>query len=196
MAQIGLKNIHVAKILEETKEETLYDTPRKIAHAITANVTPNVETAVLHGDDRAVESTDELADIDIEIGITDLSPEDYAYLLGKKVDANGGVVDSINDVAPELALLFEVPLSKNGKRMYVYYKGKFSLPSSEHTTKQGSVEYQTPTLSGKFLPREDGVWRYRLDAAPTNKAIIDAWFTEVQESPEAEAVTPGETTTP
>lgn len=189
MAQIGLKNIHVAKILEETPEETLYDTPRKIAHAMTANVTPNVETTQLYGDDRVVESTDDLADIDIEIGVTDLSPEDYAYLLGKTVDANGGVLDSVNDVAPEFALMFEVPLSKNGKRMYVYYKGKFSLPSSEHTTKQGAREYQTPTIAGKFLPREDGKWRYRLDANETNKAIVDAWFEEVQESPVT--VTPG-----
>lgn len=183
MAQVGLKHIHVAKILEESLAETLYDEPRKIAFAMTANITPNVENTALHGDDRIVESSDELADIDVEIGVTDLSVEDYAYLLGKTVDANGGVSDNVNDVAPYVALMFEVPLSKGGKRMYVYYKGKFSIPSSEHNTKQGAREYQTPTITGKFLAREDGEWRYRLDANDTNAAIVAAWYTEVQERP-------------
>lgn len=182
MAATGLKNIHVA-LLDETGSTVTYDAPRKIAEAITANVTPNVESAVLYGDDRAVETEETLADIDVEINITDLSPEDYAFLLGATVDANGGVTDSINNVAPYVALGFEIPLTKGGKRMYWYYKGKFQIPSSEHSTKQGSTEFQTPTLSAKFLAREDGKWRYRLDANTTNKAIADAWFTDVQEEP-------------
>lgn len=184
MAQVGLKHIHVAK-LDETGSVVTYEAPRKIAHAITANITPNFESAVLYGDDRAVETEDTMADIDVEIGITDLSPEDYAFIMGATVDANGGITDSIDNVAPYLALGFEVPLSRGRKRMYWYYKGKFSIPSSEHTTKQGSTEFQTPTVSGKFLARADGKWRYRLDSNETNKAIIDAWFTEVQEEPDA-----------
>lgn len=190
MAQIGLKNIYVAKILSEIDGVITYDAPRKIAEAITANVTPNVEQAVLYGDDRAVESEETLSDIDIEISVTDLSVSDYAFLLGATVDANNGVTDSIENVAPEVALGFEVPLSKGGKRMYWYYKGKFGIPSSEHNTKQGSVEYQTPTISGKFIPRQDGKWRYRVDANESNKALIDSWFTQVQEAPEDTIETP------
>ena len=183
MAQVGLKNIYVAEIDSEENGVITYGTPRKIAHAITANITPNVEQTVLYGDDRAVESEEALADIDIEIGVTDLSAGDYAFLLGSKVDANGGVTDSINNIAPSVALGFEVPLTKGGKRMYWYYKGKFGIPSSEHNTKQGTVEYQTPTIAAKFMPRADGKWRYRLDANETNQAIITAWFTAVQEEP-------------
>lgn len=183
MAQVGLKNIYVAQLLTDTEEGATYSTPRKIAHAVTANVTPNVEQAVLYGDDRAVESEEALADIDIEITITDLNVEDYAFLMGGTVDENGGVTDSINNIAPEVALAFEVPLTKGGKRLYWYYKGKFGIPSSEHNTKQGSVEYQNPTISAKFMPRADSKWRYRLDANETNKDIVDAWFTEVQEGP-------------
>lgn len=181
MAQVGLKNIHVALLTNELNGVAVYGEPKKIAHAITANITPNTETATLYGDDQAVETNEAMGDIDVKIGITDLSVEDYAFLLGKTVDANGGVSDNVNDIAPTVALGFEVPLSTGGKRMYWYYKGKFQIPSSEHTTKQGSTEFQTPTLAAKFMPREDGEWRYRVDSKSTNKAIIDAWFTEVQE---------------
>ena len=182
MAATGLKNIHVA-LITETGGVITYAAPRKIAEAITANITPNVESAVLYGDDRAVETEETLADIDVEINVTDLSVEDYAFLLGATVDANGGVTDSINNVAPYVALGFEIPLTRGGKRMYWYYKGKFQIPSSEHTTKQGSTEFQTPTIAAKFLARADGKWRYRLDANETNAAVVSAWFTAVQEEP-------------
>ena len=183
MAQVGLKNIYVAEIESEEGNVITYGTPKKIAHAITANITPNVEQAVLYGDDRAVESEEALADIDVEITVTDLTIEDYAFLLGAEVDVNNGVTDSIDNIAPYVALGFEVPLSKGGKRMYWYYKGKFSIPSSEHNTKQGSIEYQTPTVTAKFMPREDGKWRYRVDANETNTTLITEWFSEVQEAP-------------
>lgn len=183
MAQVGLKNIYVAKIIDETGGKTTYDTPRKIAHAITANITPNRESSVLYGDDMAVETEEALADIDVELTLTDLNVPDYAFLMGATVDAQGGIVDCVDNVAPYVALGFEIPLSKGGTRLFWYYKGKFGIPSSEHNTKQGSVEYQTPTISGKFLPREDGKWRYRLDATETNADVVADWFNKVQEEP-------------
>lgn len=183
MAQVGLKNIYVAKIIDETGGKTTYDTPHKIAHAITANITPNRESSVLYGDDMAVETEEALADIDVELTLTDLNVPDYAFLMGATVDAQGGIVDRVDNVAPYVALGFEIPLSKGGTRLFWYYKGKFGIPSSEHNTKQGSVEYQTPTISGKFLPREDGKWRYRLDATETNSDVVADWFNKVQEEP-------------
>lgn len=184
MTQVGLKNIYAAKVLTDTDAGTTYDTPRKISEAITANVTPNVETATLYADDKLSEVEEALGDIDIEIGIKDLSVEDYAFLLGKTVDSDGGITDNASDSAPYVALGFEVPLSGGRKRMYWYYKGKFNIPSSEHTTKQGSTEFQTPTISGKFMPRQsDGDWRYRLDSNEANAAVVNSWFSAVKEKP-------------
>lgn len=183
MAKVGLKNIYVAKILTESETETTYDAPRKISKAMTASVTPNVNSATLHGDDQAQETLEELESVTVAIGINDLNNADYAYLLGKTVDSNGGVSDNINDEAPYLALGYEVPLSKGGKRMTWLYKGKFGIPSEEDQTKQGSPSFQTPTISSTFLPREDGEWRYRVESNETNAAVINSWFTAVQEKP-------------
>lgn len=175
--QIGLRNIHVALFTDEST--VAYEVPKKISQAITANITPNFETATLYADDQAVEIEETLGDIDVEIGIKDLNTEDYALLLGKTVNSDGVVEDSVDDVAPYVALGFEVPLSGGGKRLYWYYKGKFQVPSSEHTTKQGATAFQTPTISGKFLAREDGKWRARIDSNETNAAVVDAWFDNV-----------------
>jgi phi13 family phage major tail protein len=76
--------------------------------------------------------------------------------------------------------------------MYVWlYKGRFSLPPATHNTKGESIEYQTPILTGRFLPRKsDGQWRAKVktgDATvPAN--IGDTWFTEVYEKTAAPTV--------
>jgi len=179
--QIGLKNIHAALILAEGSTTTGYEIPKNISQAITANITPNFNISTLYADDQAVEVDEALGDIDIEIGVKDLSTEDYAFLLGKTINEDGVIEDSVNDVAPYLALGFEIPLSGGGKRLYWYYKGKFQPPSSEHTTKQGSVAYQTPTISGKFMARKDGKWRARIDSTheTADANVVQGWFNSV-----------------
>lgn len=185
MARVGLKKIHVAKILSESETATTYDKPRKLSPAMTANITPNSNTADLYGDDQAQETIEELGNITVEISVNDLNMEDYAYLFGKTVDANNGISDNVNDEAPYVALGYEIPLSKpkGAKRMVWLYKGKFAIPTEENQTKQGSPTFQTPTISATFLPRQDGEWRYRVESNETNKAIIDSWFDAVQEKP-------------
>lgn len=183
MAKVGLKNIVIAKVLSETAEATTYDTVRKISKAMTANVTPNINTATLYGDDQAQETIEELADVTVEIGINDLSNEDYAYIMGKTVDVNGGVTDSVNDEAPYLAMGYEVPLTGGRKRVTWLYKGKFGIPSETDQTKQGSPSFQTPTISATFIPRADGKWRYRVESNETNQAIVDSFLDSVQEEP-------------
>lgn len=184
MAKIGLKNIYVAKITAEDEETgTTYDTPRKISKAMTAGVEPAFESATLHGDDVAQEILEVLTGVAVTIGINDLNAADYAYLMGKTVDSNGGVLDSQNDEAPYVAVGYEVPLTKGGKRMTWLYKGKFSVPSEEDVTKQGTPSFQTPTITGNFITRLDGKWRYRVDANETNATVISSWFNAVQEPP-------------
>lgn len=183
MVKVGLKNIVVAKILTETELATTYDAVRKISKAMTANVTPNTNTATLYGDDQAQETLEELTDVTVEIGINHLSNEDYAYIMGKTVDANGGVTDSVNDEAPYLALGYEVPLTKGRKRVTWLYKGKFAIPSESDQSKQESPSFQTPTISARFIPREDGKWRYRVESNETNAAIVESFLNAVQEEP-------------
>lgn len=190
MARVGLKNIYVAKILTDDEAGTTYDAPRKLKPAMTANVTPNVNSATLHGDDQAQETLEELESVTVSIGVNDLDLEDYAYVTGKTIDANGGVTDSINDEAPYLAMGYEVPLTKGRKRMTWLYKGKFGIPSEEDQTKQGSPSFQTPTIESTFIPRQDGEWRYRVESNEANESIIKDWFKAVQEKPTAAPETP------
>ena len=178
MATVGLRNMHVAII----KDDGTYEAPKKLAPAISAEVTPNVETTTLEGDDRAVEIEEALGSIDISIGITDLSTDDYAFLLGKTINEDGVVEDSADDEAPYVAIGWELPKSKGSKRMYWYYKGKFTTPAESAQTKEGTTTtFQTPTITGSFMTREDGKWRARVDSdrEGVNPEVIRNWFNEV-----------------
>jgi phi13 family phage major tail protein len=176
---IGLRDLHFAK----SSVDGTYETPKKLSAAITATITPNFTVTTLYGDDRAVSVAHALGDIDIQINTTDLTPEDYDLLMGTTKNDDNVIEDSIDDVAPYGALLFRLPLENGGFKYYAYFKGKFQPPGSTHNTKGGSVEYQTPTISGKFMARDDGKWRAHLvhpDPA-TADPIASAWFTNVYE---------------
>ncbi|MET3507034.1 major tail protein [Halalkalibacter oceani] len=179
MALVGLKDIHVALL----SEDRTYETPKKLAPAITANITPNTTQATLYGDDRAVETAESMGDVDVEINVTDLSTADYAFLLGKTVNSDGVVEDNSDDVAPYVALGFSAQKSNGASRYIWLYKGKFSIPTDSHQTKGESVEFQTSTIAAKFVAREDGKWRARVDSddSGVSEDVIDNWFDAVYE---------------
>ena len=183
MALVGLKKVHVATLTEE--EANTYALPIQLSPAVSANVTPNYTTATLYGDDRVVHIEESLGDIDVEIAITDLTDADYALLMGVTANADGVIEDATNDQAPYVALGFEMPKPDGGVALRWYYKGKFQKPSETSSTKGDTTEYQTPTISAKFMAREDGKWRARVDyenAAAIDAPVRDAWFTKVYEA--------------
>ncbi|MNP54651.1 hypothetical protein D3C76_1492230 [compost metagenome] len=103
-----------------------------------------------------------------------------ADLLGSTI-VDGMLIDNADDNAPEVALGYKRTMH-DGSIVYTWLlKGKFSLPADEATTKQGTPEYQTPTITGYFLKRLfDGNWRFRADSAdPDATARIATWFTSV-----------------
>lgn len=179
MATIGLKNLYWAELTDEATQT--YGTPVKLSPAIEANIEIPTESATLYGDDRAVEAADSLGDIEIELNVADLLPEHYVLLLGKTKNADGVIIDKIDDVAPYGALLFEMPKADGNKKMWSYYKTKFQVPGTEATTKGDSVEFQTQTINGKAFPNTAGQYRVWIDTsdADTDAAVADAWYTSV-----------------
>lgn len=177
MATVGLKNFHVAVLTDEATNT--YATPVKLGPAIEANVTPNFESATLYGDDRPIESATSMSGIEVEINVADLSPEHYELLMGVTKNADGVIIDNIEDVAPYVALMFEMPKADGKKKMFIYYKGKFQPTSTEAATKGESVEFQTQTITATFLAREDGNWRAHIDTSDPDvlPATVDAWYT-------------------
>lgn len=184
---VGLQDIYYAKVIKDDVTGTEYGTPKALLPAITANVTPTVESATLHGNDGPIVTANALSEIEVEIGVANLDLEQSADILGSTINADGLLIDNSDDQAPEIALGFRRSMS-DGSFIYTWLlKGKFSLPAEEATTKQGEIEFQTPTITGTFLKRlSDGHWRVRADSRnPDSAAAIAAWFTAVPTIPKA-----------
>lgn len=179
---IGLKNVHYALLTKDDKTGTTYGTPKPLAPAITANVSPTVNSATLNADDGPLVTANSLGEIAVEIGVSDIPFEVRAELLGKTINADGVLLDSADDQAPEVALGYERTLNDGTSRFIWLLKGKFRDPADEAQTKQNEVAFQTPTLAGTFLKRIfDNRWRAVVESgrAGTSQTVIENWFKAV-----------------
>lgn len=178
---VGLQDIYYALCTKDDSAGVTYSTPKKISAAISAKVTPTVNSATLFGDDGPIVTANALGEIAVEIGVADIPFTIQAELLGSTLNENGLLIDNADDQAPEVALGFRRSMS-NGTFRYVWLlKGKFSLPEEDAQTKQGTPTFQTPTITGTFLKRlKDGHWRFRADSGVAgSEALIASWFTAV-----------------
>lgn len=162
MKKLVIKNIgklYYAILKNETDEVTSYDPIVYLPGLREITVTPEEQTGEIYGEGVVWDSDTELGKIAVTIDATDLPPKNYAEMLGKKLDLNGGVIDSANDEAPYLALMYEKQLTQGVMEYATLYKGKMAIPEDKAKTREGNVEYQTKAMQGVFMPLNNGVWR-------------------------------------
>lgn len=180
---VGLKDLFYATCTETDGVET-YGTPKKMAEAMTAELSVKTADGDLFADDTLSESATEFAEGTLKLGIKDLTPETLSDLLGQIVDANKVVWASGDDEPPYVAVGFRA--KKMGKRYrYIWLlKCKFKIPSEKYETKGNSIKFNTPEIEGSFTTRKkDGHWK--ADFVGTEQdAAAKTWFTEVPEPAE------------
>ena len=163
-AKIGVKNLHYAVMTTEDTESTAatYGTMKDGLVGKTVNIAVNVETA----------DADVYAELPVEV---------QGELLGHTVTK--GVMDcKSDDVAPWVGLAFQFT-KRNGKVRYVkLYKGRFKEVNEQGETKGNSVNFQTESLEGDFLPVKDtGMWKKVADEEGTGyeDTTGSAWYTSM-----------------
>lgn len=177
---IGFRDLHFAPLLTDNKEGATYSTPIEIGKAISGTISPQIENATLYANDGVAETNSSLSVVEVELEIDKLTPEIISALFGYTKNEDGAIEYTNEINAPYGALLFKSPTSTGGEVYVQLTKGKFTIPEDSFATKGESIEYQTKTITGTFVAREfDNRWRYDIYETVTNKAIIDAWFTNV-----------------
>ena len=132
--------------------EPTYGAGRVIQEAIEATITYNADTTNgLYGDDVLVDMDDGITGYTVSFNPTGLKDADRAAILGEEVTT--GSVYEITDAGSPWGGFgyFRVMRDENRTRYYEAWwcrKIKFREPSQTTRTKEGSVQWRTPTLEG------------------------------------------------
>ncbi|MGF7036598.1 phi13 family phage major tail protein [Paenibacillus mucilaginosus] len=177
--RIGLKDLHIAKLLSDDIAGAVYSVPKKYSGVISAKITPSSTTETLYADDGAAETATALGEITVEINLKDLTLDQQAELLGGTI-IDGILVKKDSDTAPYVAVAFRSKKSNGKYRFKWLLKGRFSLPAEEYKTQGDKPEFQTPVISGVFVKREfDGWWEVTGDEDMPGFTLADVWFNKV-----------------
>lgn len=184
---LGLKDLYYAVCTEEEEGVETYAAPKKLAEAMSADLSVKTATADLYADDALSESAKEFTNGTLKLGIKDLTPETIAKVLGQTVDQNKVVWAGGDDEPPFLAIGFRAAKT-GGKYRYIWLlKCKFEVPGEKYETKGESIKFNTPEITANFYKRKkDGKWKADFVGLEKDKAAT-TWFTTVPEPAETMA---------
>lgn len=129
---LGLKDLYYAVCTEADGAES-YGTPKKMAEAMSADLSVKTADGSLYADDTLSESVTEFASGTLKLGIKDLMPEVLAELLGQAVDKNSVVWAGKEDEPPYVAVGFRAKKTggkckdgRNHRKGSIYHCGSES----------------------------------------------------------------------
>ncbi|WP_195264556.1 major tail protein [Clostridium sp. 1001275B_160808_H3] len=147
-------------ILSEDGATPTYAAAKYLPGLREISVTANEEQATIYAENRLYDSENSLGEIEVTLDFASIDTKDYVALLGKKVASDGGIIESVDDQPPYIALMVEKTLSGGVKEYMTLFKGKLAIPEDKAKTKEGKTEYQTVSLNGLFMPLENGIWKH------------------------------------
>lgn len=161
MAFIGMRHVVVAEFDAHTAgaEPTYKSTGMDAGKAITGNLTIDRANNPLYADDAIAEDDNGITGMSLELGLDDIleSVQEYIGLIKKVTTGTGTTVDTYYDTtAPskDVGVGYIRVRRKNGVTSYQaiwIYKLKFSKDSENSQTKGESIEWQTPTITGRCV---------------------------------------------
>ena len=178
---IGLSNFYYSLLNSDTTAGISYQTPVALKGALSVAYNPNSEVSTLFADDGPYDTAESIGEIELEVGVADISQEDYAALMGHTI--TGGVMEELSTDQPvDCAFGFKAKRSNGSYSYFWFLKGKFSKPEIEHETKGDKLSWQTPKMMWKGVARVyDSRFKYstRDDADDYTAATGTGWFSAV-----------------
>jgi phi13 family phage major tail protein len=189
MATIGLDKLYYASIAEDENGQETYGTPTVLAKAMSAELSVELNEAILYADDGAAEVVKEFKSGTLSLGIDDLGAAVASELTGAVIDGNGVVIATSEDGGNPVAIGFRAKRSNGKYRYFWLYRVKFGIPATNLQTKGDSISFSTPTIEGTIMRRnrEDVNGRHPWKAEVTEGAdgvddeVIEGWYEEVYE---------------
>lgn len=178
VAYRGIDNLMIAKVLKDTVEEYLTDTPKQFAPVATLSKTPNSSTGEHSFDNQVMIIVNSEGSDEIKVTCALPSLKDFAEYIGKSYDETTGMMVDSDAVQTYFALGYRTKLTDGSYRYEWMHKVNISAPSQSHNTIDGGTDISTleftikalktihPFAKGKLV---DGIWK----AAPVKGITVD-----------------------
>lgn len=159
MAYVGLRKPIIAAYIGNKT----YGDPFAFGKAIGLQVTPNYAEGSLNADDEQSEYDKEFNYAETTLNTNTIPLIAHEIMFGHAIDKEKRSVTYNKDDQANFVGQGWVSVEKvDGKRAFVgniLYKAKYSEPAEDYATKGDSIEYKTPSISGRAISDDDGDWK-------------------------------------
>lgn len=184
----GLSNVHVAKMIIGEDGSITFGTPFKVPGAVNLSLDAEGDSEPFYADNIKFWESFANNGYSGDLEIAKLPEEFETEILGQRKDANGAIIENVNDKISPFAFMYQVEGDQTGTR-FCYYNTTVSRPSTEANTTEDTKTLNTNTLSITTSARTDtGDVRIKLPYSEENKEIYEKFFEKVYEPTEIPSV--------
>ena len=181
MATTGLEYVVCAPYIESAGAAS-YGEGMVVTKAIKADLSINLNDAVLYGDNQIAESVKEFKDGKLTINGTHLDYNVMAMLFGHEITGDPGEEELVargDDSGAYVGTGFFATTRRDNVQKYRAIwlpKVKYGVPGESLETKADSIKFGTPTIEGTIMTDIDGVWKK--EAVLPSRAEAIEWLNE------------------
>ncbi|MDL2317662.1 hypothetical protein LJC74_01020 [Eubacteriales bacterium OttesenSCG-928-A19] len=162
----------------------VYEKPQVLAKSIEVTITPAYREGKLHASNATVRNIKRIDTYGVKLNVAKIAYNNIQRVMGRAKDSNGVQIVTGSAIVPYLALGFACTLDDGTKEFWWLYKGNFAELTKSAKTLGEKTEYQTPTVEGTFIRRQDNDALAAI-ADTADKSIpqstIDGWYEAVYE---------------
>ncbi len=159
-----------------------YDTPKKIAGAITTDIKRNGSGTPLYADNGVFAYATGKGETELTFDAADIPLEDLAILLGHNI-VKGVMIRKSTDVPPYIGSAFEGLMHNNKKEFVKLLKGVARIEDSTMDTNGAIPKFNTQKLIIDFINRNYDKASEKItreDAVGYQSSIGSTWYTEFE----------------
>ena len=181
MAQFGAKYIKFNPIKEQPENALpLYENkdPVQLGALVKANLTVNMASGEIYGDDELAENLEEFSSGDLAVETVDMLDEVASVVYGCEAK-DKEVTYKYGDAPPEGGLAYYKVLLRQGVKSFkgfFYPRVKAALGNDSAETRNGSISFRTTATKFKVFSCKSGAWRKTFECA--TEAEARAWVDE------------------
>ena len=152
---IGLKNMVIAPLTEDTEETLTYGELQLVAGALEASVTPdNADQQIQYADDIEFDTLYPDPQLSFKTKMADIPLTIQEMIFGNRIDENGVLIRTSTDKPPYFAVGFKSEKSNHKFRYVWLYKVRAKPLTEKYATKEGTtINRQTGEVEWTAIKR-------------------------------------------